>query len=202
MASDIPQADSFRQDQRLRIIILGAFFIGIFLLALGGGLFLFRGREGAGDIQIISSDSDTVSEKAVVVHVDGAVNVPGVYKLAADARIGEAVNAAGGFAQNADTKNVNLAAKIADGQKIYVPAVGGQLGSSQVGSLQAGQSGGDLININTASQSQLESLPAIGPVTAQKIIALRPYNTLEDLLTKKVVGSSTFEKVKGLISVY
>ena len=195
MAQDLPGADSFRQDQRLRIFILFAFFIGIFLLALGGGLFLFRGTQEAGDIQIISQEQAAQNE--VVVHVDGAIKTPGVYKLAADSRIGDAVVAAGGFAGNADGKNVNLAAKVADGQKIYIPASGEVTSDKgQVTSQNA-----QLININTASQSQLESLPAIGPVTAQKIIASRPYSSLEDLLTKKVVSGSTFTKIKDLIGL-
>lgn len=194
MASDLPGADSFWQSQRLRIFTFVGFFIGIFLLALGAGLFLFKGAQEAGDIQIISQEASPNSE--IFVHVDGSVKTPGVYKLANDSRTSDAVAAAGGFSDNADTKNVNLAAKITDGQKIYIPIAGESKGAS------IDQSSSALVNINSASQAQLESLPAIGPVTAQKIIASRPYSTSEDLLTKKVVGSSTFEKIKDLISVY
>ena len=165
-------------------------------MALGGGLLVFK-NSPSDDIQIISSDSN-LAASGVVVHVDGAVGSPGVYSLGPEARVMDAVTAAGGLTADADGSRINLAAKVADGQKIYIPASGEVTSDKgQVTSQNA-----SLININTASQSQLESLPAIGPVTAQKIIASRPYSSLEDLLTKKVVGSSTFEKIKDLISVY
>jgi len=165
-------------------------------LALGGGLLVFK-NSPSDDIQIISSDSN-LAASGVVVHVDGAVGSPGVYSLGPEARVMDAVTAAGGLTADADGSRINLAAKVADGQKVYIPAVGEQV-TSDKGQV-TGQS--SLININTAGESELDKLPGVGPVTAQKIIASRPYSSLEDLLTKKVVGSSTFEKIKDLISVY
>lgn len=100
-------------------------------------------------------------------------------------------------------KNFNLAIKLTDGAKIYVPFVGEAVSGGQV--LNASSEGiivGNLININTSSQSQLEALPGIGPVTAGKIIAERPYGSIQELLDKKIVGSKVFGQIKDKISVY
>lgn len=193
-----------RIDQsKLRITIIVAFLIGIFLLALGAGLFFFKSSgSGGDDIEIISSAEQNAASQEVVVHVDGAVVTPGVYKLAANARVNDAIAAAGGLTSEADETRINLAAKVADGQKIYVLAVGEQLGSSVVGGSIAGQSVSALININTASESELDKLPGVGPVTAGKMIASRPYSAPEELLSKKVVSKSVFEKIRDLITLY
>ena len=136
-----------------------------------------------------------------MVHVDGAVLKPGVYELSESARVSDAVSASGGLSDSADMTKVNLAAKVSDGQKIYVPKIG-ESDVKGVGVGDAGSGSTGLININTASESQLDTLPGIGPVTAQKIIASRPYSTPEELLTKKAVGQSVYEKIKDLVTVY
>ncbi|MBI2012688.1 ComEA family DNA-binding protein [Candidatus Curtissbacteria bacterium] len=175
-------------------MIFGLFFAGLFILSLGIGITLFKGQISNDDIQIISA-SPTGGTGEIVVHVDGAVAAPGVYKLTTDSRIGDAIKAAGGFAKDADTAKVNLAAKIADGQKILIP----KKGEADVKGLSLD---GGLININTASEKELDTLPGIGPVTAQKIIASRPYSDSGELLSKKVVSGSVYEKIKGLITVF
>ena len=194
MAQELQTADFERQNQNLKLGILGIFFAGLFLLAIGAGFFLFKGANSE-DLQIISGEN-TQSNQEIMVHIDGAVNNPGVYSLASNARVGDAVTLAGGLSSQADTTRINLAAKLTDGQKINILSLG-----DPVSRLDAGQSVSQFVNINDASQAQLESLPGIGPVTAQKIIASRPYSSSEDLLTRKVVGSSTFEKIKDLISI-
>ena len=96
-----------------------------------------------------------------------------------------------------------MATKLADGAKIFIPSVGEAVnGGSALNSSSEGIIVGALININTSSQSQLESLPGIGPVTAQKIIAGRPYGSIEELLSKKIVGSKVFGQIKDKIAVY
>lgn len=190
-------------DYKLRIGILGFLLFGLFLLALGGGLFFFKTSNSTNDdIQIIASVSDTVSEKELIVHVDGAVVAAGVYNLESDARVTDAIAAAGGLTSEADQSRINLAAKVSDGQKIHIPKIGESVSRSVGGSVGqiAGESASQLININTASESELDKLPGVGPVTAGKIIASRPYNAPEDLLTKKVVSSSTYEKLKDFIT--
>ena len=187
---------------KINLAIAGFFFLGLFVLAIGGGLFFFGSADSSeDDIQIIAGDSDTGSEKGIVVHVDGAVVSPGVYQLTPNVRINDAIAAAGGLTADADQSRINLAAKVADGQKVRVPRVGEGTTSTTGGSI-AGESVSGLININTASESELDKLPGVGPVTAGKIIASRPYSTPEELLGKKVVSRSVFEKIRDLITVY
>jgi len=202
MAEDIQEEDTFGQDQRLKLLVFGLFFVGLFLLTVGAGIFLFRNSNSSDDIEIISaSQGEALQGQRIVVHVDGAVSKPGVYEISVDSRVSDAVSASGGLSDSADMTKVNLAAKVSDGQKIYVPKIG-ESDVKGVGVGDAGSGSTGLININTASESQLDTLPGIGPVTAQKIIASRPYSTPEELLTKKAVGQSVYEKIKDLVTVY
>lgn len=179
------------------ILALALFLAGLFVLALGVGIFFFSGNSSQ-EIEIISAEGQKASSEAVevVVDVSGAVARPGVYTLSANLRVNDAIAAAGGIVEGADTSKINLAAKIGDGQKIYVPASGEVTSDKGQGISRAT----GLVNINSASESELDTLPGVGPVTAQKIIAARPYSALEELLSKKAVGSSTFEKIKNLIT--
>src|SRR3989344_8351812 len=125
MAEDIQEEDSFGQDQRLKLVVFGLFFAGLFLLAIGAGIFLFRNSESSDEIEIISaSQGEALQGQRIVVHVDGAVSKPGVYELSSDSRVSDAVSASGGLSDSADMTKVNLAAKVTDGQKIYVPKIG------------------------------------------------------------------------------
>ncbi len=150
------------------------------------------------------SKESLVSKKLISVDVSGSVKNPGVYKLEDGSRIEEAINSAGGFSDEGDpeyiSKHINLAQKLLDGSKVYIPKKGETFSSNSAGSV-AGVSAGK-ININTSSQSELESLPGVGPSTASKIIADRPYQQAEELLSKKIVGKAVFEKIKELITVY
>lgn len=189
--------DGYAKDNRLRTIAAGLLFLGIFILAIGAGLFLFKGTNKQDDIKIITAGGDMPSE--IVVHIDGAVNKPGVYKLPTDSRVNDAVGAAGGFSGEANISVVNLASKLNDGQKILVPKTGEEV--KGVSASTAADAGG-VINVNSASQASLESLPGIGPVTAAKIINGRPYSSQDELLSRKVITKSVYEKIKDLISVY
>lgn len=122
---------------------------------------------------------------------------PGVYEVSADSRVNDAVVAAGGLSADADRGRVNLAAKIVDGQKVFIPKVGEASSFAEAGTLGASTA---LINVNSASQAELEKLPGIGPVTAQKIINLRPYNGVSELLSKKAVSTSVYDKIKDLVT--
>lgn len=162
-----------------------------------------------------TSSATLENTQKMVVDVEGAVENPGVYKISSDARIQDALILAGGFSKDADrdfiSKHLNLAAKLTDGAKVYIPKVGESNGSSSVStstnsttsnaetvlSAQSGQ-----ININTASASELDTLSGVGVVTAQKIIDNRPYSDINELLNKKVVGNSVFQKIKDKITVY
>jgi len=199
MAEDLQEEDFGGQDQRLKLATFGLFFAGLFLLAIGAGIFFFRNSNSNDDIEIISaSQGEALQGQRIVVHVDGAVARPGVYELSSDSRVSDAVSASGGLSDSADMTRINLAAKVTDGQKVYIPKIGEGVGVGEAG-VEGVQS---LININTATESQLDTLPGVGPVTAQKIIASRPYAAPEELLTKKIVGQSTYGKIKDLVTVY
>lgn len=185
---------------------LGALGMIFFVYGLIG---LLIGNNSASDEIVFeaSSKKDSIEVKIILVDIEGAVVRPGLYKLPQDSRIQDGLVAAGGLAASADreyiAKNLNLATKLTDGAKIYISSVGEAVvggavlnSSSQVGTV------GNLVNINTSSQSQLEALPGIGPVTALKIIGSRPYGGVDELLKKKIVGSKVFDQIKDKVSVY
>ena len=150
-------------------------------------------------------ESMVEAERLISVDVSGAVQKPGVYQLKMGARIEEAISAAGGFTQTANgeyiSKYLNMAQKLSDGAKVYVPVVGE---SGPVGQTTGSVSGinSSKVNINNATQAQLEALPGIGPVTASKIISDRPYQSIDDLLSKKIVSKAVFEKIKDSLTLY
>jgi len=141
----------------------------------------------------------------ILVDVEGAVVTPGVYKLAQNSIIQDALVSSGGLAVDADrgfvSKNVNLAAKLSDGAKIYIPKVG-EISAQSVQVSDSGGSTSSLININSASSDSLDSLPGVGPVTVTKIINGRPYQNINELLDKKMVSSKVFGEIKDKISTY
>ena len=145
----------------------------------------------------------------IKVHVTGAVNTPGVYDLPLDSRVQDAIFAAGGFTSEAQVEGVNLAAKLQDGDQVQVSAQRtAVISTTESESFQ--NTGVDLstltvININTASQAELETLPGIGPVTAEKIIEYRQINgdfsSIEGIQKVSGIGPATFEKIKDQITV-
>ncbi len=159
-------------------------------------------------IQPASAVNVSPTPKQITIDIEGAVQKPGVYKISVDSRIQDALAAAGGLSQNADrqqvAQNLNLASPLTDGAKLYIPAVGEQMKTSGDASsnLSGTVAGSSTVNINQASAEELDALPGIGPVTAQKIISNRPYQSAQDLLEKKVVGQSEFTKIKDEVSVY
>lgn len=162
-------------------------------------------------------DSDGSSHKAsaeleVYVDVDGAVVRPGVYRLKDGARVSQAIDAAGGLTAEADVTGLNRASKITDGQKIYVPTVGEQEAAAAVGGAEssaattpgAGSSSG-LVNINTASAAELQTLSGIGPSMAQSIIDERskngPFASVDDLMRVSGIGEKKLAKIKDCICI-
>ena len=147
----------------------------------------------------------------VVVHVDGQVAAPGVYELVeGEARVNDAILAAGGLTADADTSSLNLASKVADGQKIYVPAVGEQQVAAEGSGVVAASggvasSGGGLININLATVDELQVLSGVGEATAKAIVEDRQNNgqftCIEDLMRVSGIGEKKFEKIRDRICV-
>lgn len=145
-------------------------------------------------------------EALLFVDIEGAVKKPGVYRLARDARVEDLLTIAGGFAHDVDVvyvgQSINRAAKLSDGAKIYIPRIGEVSASDNQGSISdQSKAQGAMININSASKSELEALSGVGPVTAEKIIGGRPYMRLEELTEKKVLGQSVFDNVKNQLSL-
>jgi competence protein ComEA len=153
--------------------------------------------------------SSPVPAGDVLVDVEGAVMEPGLHRLPVGARIGDAISAAGGYSPQIDigaaAAELNLAAILADGSKVLVPTRGDTGRTVAPGGDDASDAAGSsLVEVNSADQAQLETLPGIGPVTAGKIIAARdeaPFETVDDLLARKIVGPATFEKIRPLITV-
>lgn len=195
------------------------YFLIIFagLILVGAGVFVSKkqGLVSGTKIEVLDSTKGPVGNtENLVVDISGEVEKPGVYKLPFGARIEDVLIAAGGVSKNADRvwmeRTLNRAAKLSDGQKIYIPGINEQLnlssaknsGQYQNTSSVNGERGSGLVNINTASQKELEELPDIGRARAQNIIEHRPYSTVEELLSKGALTKSIYEKVKDLVSVY
>lgn len=180
----------------LVILVLG----GVLMLVVGTLQFFSKSDDSGIEFESVKNE---IEAEKIFVDISGAVNETGVYKFSQNEIIRDAIKKAGGLKDDANheyiDKNVNQAQKLSDGMKLYFPFEDEEI-STVLGSSLEVQSAGGLININSASQSQLESLPKIGPVTAEKIIAGRPYNGVEELLIRKVVGSSVFEQIKDLIT--
>lgn len=174
--------------------------------AQGEGLTLVKESEDTTAADTSANEENTTAASGeVVVHVTGAVSAPGVYTLPSDARVDDAVRAAGATAE-ADLSQLNLAQKLADGQKITVPAIGSVSGSEGTATTTAdASSDGALVNINTASLEELETLPSIGEVRAQAIITYRETNggfrTIEELQEVSGIGEKIFADVAPYITV-
>jgi competence protein ComEA len=147
---------------------------------------------------------------SIVVEVGGAVLRPGVYALPSGARVGDAIDAAGGFGPRVDVgradQALNLAAPVRDGEEIRVPVRGeaSETAPSGAGAGTGVGAEGGLIDLNRASAEALDTLPGVGPATAAKIIAAReeqPFITVDDLGSRKVVGAATLEKLRALVTV-
>lgn len=194
----------FKYRYPLLILIVGGILVG-------GGIFFIKGSVGGGaKVEMLNGNVATDSGKFITAEIAGEVISPGVYKLPPGARIDDLLISSGGFSDSADRvwtdKYLNRAAKVTDGQKIYIPqsdslSANGGGGYQSVSSNISSDSKG-LININSSSLSQLDSLPGIGQVYGQSIIEHRPYSTVEELLSKGALRQSVYEKIKDLVSVY
>lgn len=149
-----------------------------------------------------SSDTQKIASSSaeLVIDISGGVRKPGIYHLAINSRVTDAIQRAGGFSGIADQKQIekviNQAAFLTDGMKIYIPVIQQDVPQDISSDMSDGY-----VSINLASQDKLESLSGIGEVTAKKIIDGRPYTAIEELVTKKIISASLLDKLKGQFSL-
>lgn len=190
------------------VLILAAFAITI-------GIGMVRGTTGAETVTPDPSPSRSAvvpAQTGVYVHVAGAVRRAGLYRLDAGGRVADAVARAGGFADDADRDGVNLARTVTDGEQIVVPVRGAApvdagSGGAGGGSTGGGSTGGGstLIDLNTATREQLDTLPRVGPAMADRIIAWRQENgrftSVDDLLSVPGIGDKMLAAIRDLVRV-
>lgn len=181
---------------------------GVVVGLLAGGVVFLATRPARGEPVLLIA---TPTPAPYLVHVTGAVLNPGAYEFMPGSRIRDALAAAGASPQ-ADVQALNLAAFLEDGQRLTVPAIAPTLKPGQPAAtaptaplVEQPAQASLLININTASQAELELLPGIGPVMAARVIEYRDENggfeKIEDLLDVSGIGPATFERIKNLITV-
>ena len=193
---------------------------GLAMASLGGerdaGITIERAGSGTHSKDDDDSEHGSTSVPAkstptevLYIDIDGAVATPGVYRLKDGARISDAIDAAGGLLESADVSSLNRAAKIADGQKIHVPAAGEEVVSSSADdagvSSATSSSVSGLVNLNTATAEELQALSGVGPSTAQAIIEDRdahgPFSSIEDLMRVSGIGEKKFEKLRSQVCI-
>jgi competence protein ComEA len=182
---------------RSQLLVYAA--IGIAVLIVGARWIRSAHASSPGDRGVsFAADSSPVTEdtRDVVVHVAGAVQRPGVYRLPAGARVTDAIKRAGGFAGSANQDAINLAARLSDGQQVVVPGPGTPASAS------TGSAAGP-VSLGSATVEQLDGVEGIGPVTAQKIIGFRDQHgglsSIEQLDEVDGIGPSTMEALRAAL---
>lgn len=198
------------------------------IIAIVSSLIFFQSPQVNDEKIILDLEEETRPANKIMVDVAGAVNKPGVYEVSPGARLKDVIRSAQGLNIEADVnffnRNFNLARYVSDQEKIYIPSTweintGYFLENKQTldytsavyNPATQGQAliGEDyleddllLININSATSSELDKLPGIGPATAKKIVDNRPYSSIDELSTKKIVNKNVWEQIKDSISTY
>jgi len=198
-----------------RLALIGAAVV-LGLITVAGGAYLALTAPNPtlfvdGADAFLPGASPAIAAGTIVVDVEGAVARPGLVTLPAGGRIGDAIVAAGGFGGLVDAhavESLNLAALATDGMQIVVPSRAGSgapaSGLPASGTPPPGTGGTAPLDLNRATQAELEALPGIGPATAAKILAARStarFASVDDLQTRKLVGTATFQKIRDLVSV-
>ena len=183
-------------------------FLGILLgLLLAGGIWHTARPPQGESVELRPAPTP----KPIRVHIAGAIVRPGVYELPEDSRVLDVVETAGGFVAEADKTALNLAALVEDAERLDIPYVAGFTPEAESGFVvvstgtPSASAGEGLVNINTASLNELDTLPGIGPTTAQRIIDYRnengPFGSIEDIVNVSGIGPATYEELKDLITV-
>lgn len=160
------------------------------------------------DILLTSNENIVEENNNIVIYITGEVENSGVYHISENSRIADIIEMAGGLTNEANINNINLAQKVGDGQKIYIPSVeetNMEENTNDNNDYIEEQTGEELININTAMQTELETLPGIGPSTASKIISYRKesgkFKNIEEIQNVPGIGESKYTQIKDKITV-
>lgn len=208
----------FKKYKKLKKYWLEIVLLSVALLIAIISLIIFNINNQAKDEEKIVTNQIEVQEdlplQNIYVDVSGEVLKPDVYKVKSGTRLKEVVDLAGGLSKDADygffNRNYNLSRILADQEKIYIPSVwevdNGYFTENKqtfdfITAVEKAKPDTSIININNASIEELDTLPGIGQVIANKIITNRPYQSIDELSTKKIVNKSVFEKIKGLITI-
>ena len=192
------------------IVIASIFIIGVLLFIKSFGMDKEPKLEGVDtafsespvEYNSIVPSKVEVESSLIMVYISGEVYHPGIYELIVGDRVVDAVNMAGGLTGQADLDKINLAKKISDEDKIYIPGIGEEVALSIEMETNIQESG--KININLASSSELQSLPGIGEVIAGRIVEYRKttkFKSIEDILDVSGIGEAKFKSIKDLISI-
>jgi competence protein ComEA len=187
---------------RRHALVVAAVLLALLALAgrtLGGA----GGATAQPAASLVPERSQSVAAQRVTVHVAGAVRRPGLYRLAEGKRVADAVARAGGATAKADTAAINLAAPLADGIQVLVPSrVVVAAGSSAAGSSEAGSAAAGPVSLSSATVEQLDALPGVGPVTAQKIVDYRAehggFRSVDDLDAIPGIGPARIEQLRDV----
>ena len=194
-----------RAAPRARLGIGAAIVLVLVALAVTVGIGIWRGQSAPVE-HVTATPQATEPATAVAsdayVHVSGAVRAPGLYVVGADARVIDAVSAAGGLADDADASAINLARPVTDGEQLVVPVEGE---APPAGPSAGSGSAPGLVSVNTADAAALEELPGIGPALAARIIDWRdtegPFGGVDDLLAVSGIGPKVLESLRDLVTV-
>ena len=196
---------NFSKEQKIIIGLIGIIIISIIIYYM---------TQKIGNDEIIIENTESIEEEEVIeekiaIHMTGCVKNPGIIELKEGERIDDAIQLAGGLTEEADLTNVNLAYKVEDGQKIYIPSIHDIeekeiIQENQEGILSEENETGK-VNINTAKQTELETLPGIGPTIALRIIEYRKENgeftDIEELKEVEGIGEAKWEQIKDFVEI-
>ena len=179
----------------------------LLILALCIGSFLAYSRSRPRRVEVSGAGEATASApgaRTITVHVAGAVLSPGLCRLWEGSRVADALEKAGGASADAQLDDLNLAGKLADGQKVMVPRKAQPEAQPAAGQVTA-QPASTLVNLNTATPEQLDALPGVGPTMAAKIIEYRqkngPFTTVDELDDVSGIGPSKLEALRDLVTI-
>lgn len=196
---------NFSKEQKIIIGLIGIIIISIIIYYM---------TQKIGNDEIVIDNTESIEEEEVIeekiaIHMTGCVKNPGIIELKEGERIDDAIQLAGGLTEEADLTNVNLAYKVEDGQKIYIPSIHDieekEIIQENQEEIFGKENETGKVNINTAKQTELETLPGIGPTIALRIIGYRKENgeftDIEELKEIEGIGEAKWEQIKDFVEI-